>query len=167
MSRYQQLPITSRQIRVLVIAPGSGSQAIRAILKVVSLDDSPPYAALSYVWGQTTADNIIDIPGFGGVKVTDNLLAALRRIRQESTWLMVWVDAICIDQENIPERNAQVRIMKDIYAGARSVYVWLGQRDDDTEDALRMMTGIARLLVTLSSISWRRLSLKGLYDVTL
>jgi hypothetical protein len=42
-----------------------------------------------------------------------------------------WVDALCIDQNNIPEKNSQVSKMKEIYEGAKKIVVWLGPAADD------------------------------------
>lgn len=47
-----------------------------------------------------------------------------------------WIDAICINQNSIPERSAQVKIMGDIYAKARTVLVWLGPEDSLSRDAM-------------------------------
>ena len=54
----------------------------------------------------------------------------------------LWVDAICVDQKNIPERNAQVAIMDRIYAAAEKVVVWLGVADEQTSLAHLTMEGI-------------------------
>lgn len=48
----------------------------------------------------------------------------------------LWIDAICIDQNNVDERNHQVRMMSDIYQGATEVLVWLGQGDPGIEIGL-------------------------------
>lgn len=42
---------------------------------------------------------------------------------------MLWVDAICINQHVIPEKNDQVAIMRRIYLGAENVVVWLGEEE--------------------------------------
>jgi hypothetical protein len=38
----------------------------------------------------------------------------------------LWIDALCINQESVSERNAQVAIMRDIYKAAKRIVVWLG-----------------------------------------
>ena len=55
------------------------------------------------------------------------------RLRKEPRYL--WVDAICIDQKNIQERNQQVPRMDSIYGGATGVCVWLG-RGSTASDAV-------------------------------
>ena len=84
------------------------------------------YEALSYTWG-TAADFPITINNEHGFLVTKNLAAALRRLRRgvEPRWL--WIDAICIDQNNATERGQQVAIMGEIYKRANVVLIWLGE----------------------------------------
>lgn len=48
---YQVLNVEQRQIRVLTLLPGNWHDPISCELEAVSLDDDPPYFALSYVWG--------------------------------------------------------------------------------------------------------------------
>ncbi|KAJ4245520.1 hypothetical protein NW762_014029 [Fusarium torreyae] len=89
------------------------------------------FAALSYVSGDAsiTKTILVDSKPFN---VTINLEAYLRKAAEKqakdpnSTELPIWVDAICIDQNNIPERNAQVQRMGSIYSLAEEVIIWLG-----------------------------------------
>jgi Heterokaryon incompatibility protein (HET) len=68
------------------------------------------------------------------IQITVNLDAALRRLRLPDQPRLLWVDAICINQGDIIERSRQVRIMRDIYANAKTVVVWLGEAEN--KDAL-------------------------------
>lgn len=93
-----------------------------------SLDEPPQYEALSYVWGKP--NNVSPILLNGRVwNVTANLELALRHFRryEKGEHRTLWVDALCINQGDIPERNQQVSIMRDIYNGAQDVLVWLGE----------------------------------------
>ena len=54
-----------------------------------------------------------------------------------SKQMMVWIDALCIDQTSLSERSSQVGIMSQIYSGAKRVIVWLGEEDDTTEQAVK------------------------------
>jgi len=62
--------------------------------------------------------------------VTTNLGLALRFMRLEDKERIMWVDALCINQADIPEKNHQVRQMRDIYLGAQWVVAWLGEERD-------------------------------------
>ncbi|KAF6810077.1 HET domain-containing protein, partial [Colletotrichum musicola] len=87
------------------------------------------YEALSYVWGKSTEGHKINLDGQKVVPVTDNLHAALRRLRRLDEPRTLWVDSLCINQDNIAERNRQVQMMGRIYKSAASVVVWLGDTD--------------------------------------
>lgn len=83
------------------------------------------YEALSYTWGSSSDGDAI-IVDERRKPVTRNLFLALRRLRQKDKIRRLWVDALCIDQSNIPERNHQVGMMGQIYSFATDVIVWLG-----------------------------------------
>jgi hypothetical protein len=91
---------------------------------------APPYTAVSYTWGNgepTQTVNVNDRP----FPVRCNLWSLLYYMGRyalggATNWRYLWVDAICIDQKNDQERNAQVRLMDKIYQSAVSVSVWLG-----------------------------------------
>jgi hypothetical protein len=76
--------------------------------------------------------------------VTTNLEAALRYLRHESMVRILWIDAICIDQSNIEERNHQVPLMKTIYSNATTVRVWLGNPTTGSDDAIVILKEIGQ-----------------------
>jgi len=53
------------------------------------------------------------------------------------------IDAICINQQDAAERGQQVQIMKEIYAQADCVHIWLGPGSPATRDLIHRMTQIA------------------------
>ncbi|KAF2187518.1 HET-domain-containing protein [Zopfia rhizophila CBS 207.26] len=93
------------------------------------------YDALSYVWGGSDKPQSISIDNHD-LPVTANLHAALSRLRNHSFERIIWVDAVCIDQENLKERGHQVQLMAKIYSKANRVIVWLGDRADDSDRAV-------------------------------
>lgn len=86
------------------------------------------YDALSYVWGDDTILHGIQING-QLFHVRQNLYDFLQTAKRLSWTSAIWIDAVCIDQHNINERNTQVRMMTDIYKSATTVRAWLGQDD--------------------------------------
>lgn len=90
------------------------------------------YDALSYVWGsREKMDEIICCNKV--LSITANLAGALRGLRstqEAGTVRRLWVDALCIDQDNSEEKNHQVKHLGRVYEGATEVIVWLGP---DTE----------------------------------
>lgn len=92
--------------------------------------DAPHYEALSYTWGSPKSCKAIFVQDSDGEQwkllVTKNLALALQHLRSATTPRTLWVDAICINQEDIKERNTQVKRMTSIYSLAHRVVVWLG-----------------------------------------
>lgn len=140
MSQYCYSPLSPGHdsIRLLrLLTPKEDSTPIKCQLSNYSLDESdekpPRYEALSYVWGdpKETLPILIDELHFN---VTKNLHAALWRLRDCSIeW--IWVDAICINQQDREERGHQVRSMAKIYGRAHRVVVWLGEAADNSDQA--------------------------------
>ncbi|KAM0145561.1 hypothetical protein ACHAPG_011563, partial [Botrytis cinerea] len=137
---YSLLPASGDNIRLLRLLPSEDEAApLHCELRDYSLQRSTPrihlYEALSYVWG----DPDITLPISVNKKqfqVTVNLHAALLRLRDHSFERIIWIDAICIDQNNNEERKQQVQLMARIYSTAHRVIVWLGEETVEIEGAL-------------------------------
>jgi Heterokaryon incompatibility protein (HET) len=76
--------------------------------------------------------------------VTANLEVALRHLRHKSVERILWIDAICIDQSNIEERNQQVPLMKAIYSNTEAVRAWLGDPTAGSDDAMAILKELGR-----------------------
>lgn len=120
---------TEADVRILEIFPSADpDKIIRGRLLHYCLliqDYKIEYSALSYVWGKEKAEYAIVIEGlaFG---VTLNLLTALKAIRKKDESVYVWIDAICIDQNDEKEQAAQVSTMDNVYGIAKEVIVYFG-----------------------------------------
>ncbi|KAI9773498.1 MAG: hypothetical protein M1839_002080 [Geoglossum umbratile] len=159
---YSSLP-SDTSIRLLQVLSGP-EEPIRCSLEVVDLSEGPLYDCLSYTWGdplyhelsgpdskRTTGERNIPITCGGLVLcVTDNLREALLQLSRNASsstsghdpyqrQRLIWIDAVCIDQGNIPERNSQVAMMNRIYKAAQTVVVWLGIDDEHTKLAIDVM----------------------------
>jgi hypothetical protein len=144
---FHHVRLTSpRSIRVLKLLPSTEFDSLlEANLAETSLDDplnsgsNTSYEALSYVWGSRVGTEPFVCDG-KVLLVTPNCQSALRHLRQKSGSRILWVDAICIDQESgeasVRERNAQVSLMGEIYAKAIRTLCWLGQGTDFTQEAM-------------------------------
>ncbi|KAK5626677.1 hypothetical protein RRF57_002392 [Xylaria bambusicola] len=96
------------------------------------------FVALSYVWGDPSVKREIFVDGVP-VPVTASLEAALRELRNRvriQEGFLIWADALCINQEDLDERAAQVARMKDIYRAAWQVVIWLGPEQHDSDLAI-------------------------------
>jgi hypothetical protein len=74
--------------------------------------------------------------------VRKNLWEALRHLRATERRTL-WIDAVCINQQNVPERNAQVKMMRQIYERAQKVVIWLGIQSDESSLAFNFMKFIS------------------------
>ncbi|KAH6689850.1 heterokaryon incompatibility protein-domain-containing protein [Plectosphaerella plurivora] len=126
-----QLPL----IRLLILQTGDAKDILQCNLGVVNLDEAPAYEALSYVWGETTQDLNVHVAKQPMV-VTDNLHAALRHLRLPDRERTVWVDALCINQDDDEEKMHQVSMMSRIFQQCLRCIVWLGTISPDGEYTL-------------------------------
>lgn len=150
--QYSPLPTIDKTIRLLRIPPADDiADPLVCQMHHVRLIDKPKYVALSYTWGSPVFDHHIICDG-RRLAITAHLDAALRKFRI-TTWWMLWVDALCIDQTNIPERNYQVSIMKHTYDQATTTFVYLGEACLQDQVALQLMCtlgGLAQLIKNYS-----------------
>ncbi|KAL7806365.1 heterokaryon incompatibility protein domain-containing protein [Trichoderma aethiopicum] len=114
--------------RLIFLSPGQWNDEIHCTLIPFNRlrNGYPPYKALSYVWGRGSRNPPEIVVNGNNVKVTSNLAMALRHLRQDEVGNALWIDALCIDQSNTDERSSQVAQMRDIYATAVEVIVFLG-----------------------------------------
>jgi hypothetical protein len=96
------------------------------------------YECLSYCWGSPEKPCSIDIDGVS-LPITESLNGALLQLRDHTLERHLWVDAVCINQEDIPEKEEQIQMMAKIYSQARQVVVWLGPGADDSDHAIELI----------------------------
>lgn len=133
---YASVPLDKckREIRILRLLPGEYEHVLKGqLLKVEVEGDNLDFEALSYTWDTFANRKSIILDGSDGFHVTDNLEAALRRMRSSFAARDLWIDAICIDQNNLTERSSQVLLMRQIYRNAKRILVWIGDQSRDTE----------------------------------
>ena len=131
-------------MRVLTLLPSIDTKAeITCTLAIADVDHLPNHEALSYSWG-AKGDNCHDPIYIDGhaMTISSNLEAALRALRLPSKSKALWIDAVCIDQNDVAERAIQVMIMGTIYSKAKCVLIWLGV---PSEDGVLAMLSLANL----------------------
>jgi hypothetical protein len=105
-------------------------------------DYEPRYEALSYTWGSPLHPEKVYIAtgtSYSKLFIRKNLGSAIRDLRYPDKPRVIWVDAICINQSDINERNKQVPRMADIYPHARRVVVWLSSDSANINHAMRTL----------------------------
>jgi hypothetical protein len=127
-SAFRYHPLThDDEIRLLHLKPGSGDD-IHFTLHSVRLGEQPSYEAISYCWGDASDTREVYCNG-QLLSITNSLYTGLKRLRKEDTVRVLWADAVCINQKDVPEKGSQVGLMSRIYSQPSRVLVWLG---DDT-----------------------------------
>lgn len=136
---YKSLEKLKPKFRLFQLQPpGADPSNICGCLLESSLDDHPFYESLSYVWGESNKDKTILLDG-KSLKVTQSLLTALSYLRLSDKERILWIDQICIDQDNADERSHQVLQMSKIYKEATCNIAWLGESDEDTQIAFDLV----------------------------
>jgi hypothetical protein len=124
-------------IRLVQIHAGDSAANLTCDIIQAKLGEAPPYEAISYTWGSTEHLQTIPCgPEGANIAVTQNCESVLRRLRDPNSPRLVWIDAICIDQGNVGERNAQVAIMGQIFQNARRVIIDIGEASPNSDRAL-------------------------------
>jgi hypothetical protein len=144
MDRYVYRPLDTgdRNIRLVRLLPDADSMDIRCEIIDHTMNARRPYGlyeALSYCWGDASNRGKIFIKNQNEgderyLAVTTNLLAALHQLRNPTFPRILWVDAICINQDDLAERAEQVNFMATIYVCASQVLVWLGNTPDNSSE---------------------------------
>ncbi|KAF2757536.1 hypothetical protein EJ05DRAFT_511333 [Pseudovirgaria hyperparasitica] len=154
-----------KEVRLLLLYAGKSSTPIQVSLRTISMDllgKKFHYDALSYYWGDGPQIDPVfirpvknqrdgkDIKIFEDVyrastfriKVKRNLYSALQHLREENEDVILWIDAICINQQNQQEKEAQVARMAHIYRQASNVCIWLGHSNERCSNAMDFITRI-------------------------
>ncbi|KAK8070642.1 hypothetical protein PG997_010845 [Apiospora hydei] len=130
---YNYQLLKPNEIRLALLEPSphdNGPLSVRLV--PTDIEAPPPYDAISYVWGDDAADTVPILCDGLFVRVTKNLHWTLSRAQRRhhhpdsSAYVVVWADALCINQHDDVERGAQVALMGRIYTNARTVLVCMG-----------------------------------------
>jgi hypothetical protein len=166
--KFQRLPRNGRAIRLLELFPGSQSDPIRLSIsqRRFTTKNFPEYEALSYTWGSeedlipvevkapkkcvlkeafrhskyASTETDLNHVSWAIIDIGQNLYEALSHLRLERTSRVLWVDAICINQQDVAEKGREVRNMGDIYRLAKCVLVWLGPASADSSLAVKTLS---------------------------
>jgi hypothetical protein len=122
---YDTLP-GPKSIRLLTLHPAEHiTDSIKCSIEIVNLlAEKDKYDALSYSWGMDSdgsGDAFLLTLDDKAFSITQNLWDGLKRIRRCKEPVRIWIDAVCINQNDDAEKSVQVVMMADIYAGAKTV----------------------------------------------
>lgn len=130
---HEKIDLERSAFRLLQVLRGD-QPTIECILyqAYLSGSDTIPYDALSYTWGNQGKTASVLVNG-KAMKITPNLHSAFQHFRSPKVDKVLWIDAICIDQDDERERGHQVQQMCRIYSQAEETLVWLGQSTHETD----------------------------------
>ena len=140
-------------IRLLKLVPYYGLEDIACELTESTLLDTDEYEqgqrpedyeAVSYCWGSQPKDRLLTI--YEGARayalyISAHLESAMRVLRSHKAARILWIDAICINQNDKTERSQQVSMMNQVYGQAQQVCIWLGDGDEASSRAMGFITG--------------------------
>lgn len=152
---YRPVSAGTLQFRLLTILP-TRTAKVHCILHIASLDHDiiPAYETISYVWGDRDQRDSIVVNGTI-LNVPHSSALALRHLRQPDRERKVWIDAICINQADLEERSAQVRMMAEIYSRGTQNLIFLGSNaSGDAEGVVDLlMASEERIDVAVEELS--------------
>lgn len=151
-SLYTPLPVDTLNIRLIKLQPSDNpSSPILCRLVTYPINSDRPrahsYECLSYVWGTEKYRKRIEVDSGEAVlnfPATPNLYEALLHIRDPFFEQILWIDAICINQDDDEEKATQVAAMARIYGLAKRVVVWLGPEAEESTLAFEELRNLAQ-----------------------
>jgi hypothetical protein len=150
---YEYRPLRyelGHEIRLIALYPSDDDENLKCDIFHANLLDKPVYEALSYTWADASGDSSFSqtlLCKGRTISITKNCDAALRCLRPKHRSRVLWVDSICIHQDDPLEKNHQVKLMSNIYSRASQVVAFLGVKSTD------MSVGLHSLIDTLQAIS--------------
>jgi len=148
---YTYEKLGQNQTRLVTLEPGRYSDVIVCNLSAITItqpesgpsgevspDLNSTYEALSYTWGDPSPAFNIRIDD-KQLPVARNLFFAMQHLRHENIPRHLWIDAICINQQDLSERSEQVVHMLQIYKNSSRVIVSLGDESEDSHIAMKSM----------------------------
>lgn len=149
--RWNSLP-NSKLIRLLEIEPGPPQSQISCSIRQSVLEECSDYEALSYAWGSAEKDHVL-FCGTEYIPVTATVHSAIQTLRYPDKSRTLWIDLICINQQDDDEKSQQVQMMGKIFSGADEVLIWLGEESLTDADAFGILREFEDESIALPGLS--------------
>ncbi|KAF9487339.1 hypothetical protein BDN71DRAFT_1478720 [Pleurotus eryngii] len=143
MDFFSTIPLESSEIRLLRLASKEqDAPGLRGELFVTPLFRPPDFTALSYTWGDPGVRSEILINGNAKLSITTSLEVALLALQREDAPVALWIDQICINQDDAREKAVQVPLMSQICSSASQTIAWLGPATDGSDLVIDFLDSI-------------------------
>ena len=151
-------------VRLLTLHPGEASEDIIISFPPCTIDIAVlphcEYVAISYAWKHSSSENAHNVICEGKLfPVNETLHTALEHLRSETEYRALWIDTICINQDEVNERRAMLRTVPSIFEHAQKIIAWLGPQMQQDKDALRIIERLDCQAAT-DGPWWRRITMK-------
>ncbi|KAF2189134.1 HET-domain-containing protein [Zopfia rhizophila CBS 207.26] len=138
--QYSQLNADRQEIRLVKVKNPSEACGeagnIQLDMETVSLLDHPSFITLSYVWGLPSRTEPVNC-NQQRLMVTTNLLTALfclidcfnpskDGLFKIHAYSPIWIDGLCINQDDLEEKQSQIPLMKDIFSSSKFTVAYVG-----------------------------------------
>lgn len=134
MNRYEYKPLQSEGgvFRLLHLKGGTGRYIECELVHALLDNEKCQYEAVSYTWGEPQMQDTISFDG-QQLPITLHLSQLLRDLRLPDSDRILWIDAICINQDDTAERGSQVQQMGQVYRNARRVLFFICRPTETTD----------------------------------
>ena len=139
---YQYSPLGPEEIRLLILYPGNYKDMLHGIICTVRFEATGRYRALSYTWGDDSQPRYTLLTPDGSLSIRQSLRDALRALRHRKDTVVLWIDALCINQQDSREKAQQIPVIARVFQGAACTLAYVSN-DSQDEEALIAMELIA------------------------
>jgi hypothetical protein len=138
---YQHEPLPKGHfIRLLHVDIESGTKQPTIAFQTIPLNaDIPKYTAISYAWEDSSPFQRVLLKDGRQIWLSKTLSGLFASLAKRQSHFIVWIDALCINQNDVEERGHQVNLMAQVYSLAEKVVIWLGEGCDETNEAFELV----------------------------
>ena len=144
-----------RLIKIIKVFERPDWSAVEVTVVHQDLNHCPDYLAVSYAWDTPRGKTVIQAndEDITLIPITSNLYDFLCAQHRQLAGRMLWIDQICVNQHNLPERASQVRLMARIFENATETIIRLGKEDEDTSVAFECIQDLSAATEELDTMS--------------
>ncbi|KAK0112373.1 hypothetical protein ONS96_001616 [Cadophora gregata f. sp. sojae] len=138
--RYLPLDYVANETRIITLlsAPNYEDPLV-GLIGYNPMHNQVSFNCLSYTWGTEEPTEVLELSGQKFL-IRKNLDAFLRTMRNSGgPYIRFWIDAVCIDQTSVSERNRQLPRIIEVYEDADVVTCWVGEPDECSNMALSLV----------------------------